>query len=106
MKEKGWREIPIGGLILEAGNAEKYLTGGWRTFRPMFNKEKCKNCLLCWIYCPDSSVKIKQEEVESFYYDYCKGCGICANVCPFDAIQMVEESKYRQEESRQKEGSG
>ena len=34
MKEKGWKEIPLGGLILEAGNAEKYKTGGWRTYRP------------------------------------------------------------------------
>lgn len=105
MKEKGWKEIPIGGLILEAGNAEKYLTGSWRTFRPVVDQEKCRNCLLCWICCPDSSVIVENEEMKGFHYEHCKGCGICANVCPFDAIQMKEESEYKQEESKQKEGS-
>lgn len=105
MRKKGWREIPIGGLILEAGNAEDYLTGGWRTFRPVLDKEKCKNCLLCWMYCPDSSVLLEDEEMAGFYYDHCKGCGICANVCPFEAIQMIEESKYQKEGTEQKEGS-
>jgi len=97
MKEKGWKEIPIGGLILEAGNAEEYKTGSWRTFRPVVDKEKCKNCLLCWIYCPDSSIKVENEKMEGFYYDYCKGCGICKNICPFNAIKMIEESKYQEE---------
>jgi hypothetical protein len=27
-KKKSWKEIPIGGLILEAGNAKEYKTGG------------------------------------------------------------------------------
>ncbi|MBE0478243.1 4Fe-4S binding protein [Candidatus Aerophobetes bacterium] len=104
MKEKSWKEIPIGGLILEAGNAEKYLTGSWRTFRPVLNKEKCTNCLLCWIYCPDSSVIVEEEKTKGFLYSHCKGCGICANVCPFDAIEMIEEAKYRQKQGEQKEG--
>ncbi|MEA3375521.1 MAG: pyruvate synthase, partial [Chloroflexota bacterium] len=26
---KGWKEIPIGGMILEAGNAVEYKTGDW-----------------------------------------------------------------------------
>lgn len=99
MKKKGWKEIPIGGVILEAGNAQKYLTGGWRTFRPLFNKEKCTNCLLCWIYCPDGSVIVEEERVEGFYYEHCKGCGICKEVCPFGAIEMVEEAKYQQEQA-------
>lgn len=93
MSEKKWKEIPIGGMILEAGNAEKYLTGGWRTFRPVVDKEKCTNCLLCWIYCPDLAIKVADEEMRGFFLDHCKGCGICANVCPFKAITMVEESE-------------
>ena len=105
MKEKGWKEIPIGGLIVEAGNAEEYLTGGWRTFRPLVNREKCTNCLLCWIYCPDTSIIVKEEKMEGFYYDHCKGCGICANVCSFKAIEMVEELKYQRERIERKEGS-
>ena len=105
MKEKSWKEIPIGGLILEAGNAEKYLTGDWRTFRPLVDKEKCTNCLLCWIYCPDASVIVEEEQMKGFHYEHCKGCGICKSVCPFKAIKMVEESKYRDGQIDQKEGS-
>jgi len=96
MKEKGWKDIPIGGLILEAGNAERYLTGSWRTFRPVVNEEKCTDCLLCWIYCPDGSIIVEDGKRKGFHYDHCKGCGICADVCPFGAIEMVEESKYRE----------
>ncbi|GAI83538.1 unnamed protein product, partial [marine sediment metagenome] len=40
MKEKNWKEIPLGGLILEAGNAEEYETGSWRTYRPIRDEEK------------------------------------------------------------------
>ena len=28
MKEKGWKDIPLGGLILEPGNAKEYFGAG------------------------------------------------------------------------------
>ena len=85
---KGWKEIPIGGLIVKAGNAEEYKTGDWRTFKPVRDESKCSQCLLCWIYCPDSSIKIKDGEVVGIDYDHCKGCGICAKICPKKCIEM------------------
>jgi len=91
MKEKGWKEIPIGGLILEAGNAEKYQTGSWRTFRPVRDEEKCNHCLICWIYCPDSSIIVEEGKIKGIDYAHCKGCGICSIQCPRKAIKMVEE---------------
>jgi len=87
----GWRSIPIGGLILEAGNAEKYETGDWRAFRPVRDQEKCTNCLLCWIFCPDGAVKVREGKIAEIDLAHCKGCGICAHECPVDAIEMVEE---------------
>lgn len=90
MSEKGWKEIPIGGLITEAGNAERYTTGGWRTFKPIRDKEKCIDCLFCWIYCPDSAVKVSNGKIEGIDYDHCKGCGICAEICPKKCIEMVK----------------
>lgn len=88
-KKKGWKELPIGGLITEGGNAVEYETGSWRTFKPVLNQELCNNCLLCWIFCPDTSVLVQDEKMIGFDYDHCKGCGICAAECPKKAITMV-----------------
>jgi len=90
---KGWKEIPIGGVIVEAGNSARYETGGWRTFRPLVDRQLCKNCLFCWIYCPDSAIEVEDGKVKGINLRYCKGCGICARECPAKAIQMVEEAK-------------
>lgn len=97
-KGTGWKDIPIGGLILEAGNSVDYKTGGWRAFRPVLDPEKCIHCLICWIYCPDSSILTKDEKMLGFDLDHCKGCGICASVCPKDAIEMVEEGEFVKKE--------
>lgn len=88
--QKTWKEIPIGGLITEAGNAMKYNTGDWRTFKPVRDEKKCTNCLLCWVYCPDSSILVKDGKITGVDYGHCKGCGICAEVCPKKCIEMVK----------------
>lgn len=95
MSAKTWQEIPIGGLILDAGNAKTYKTGDWRSDRPILNKEKCINCLTCFIFCPDSSVIVKDGKMEGFDYEHCKGCGICANECPAKCIEMKPEADFR-----------
>lgn len=90
MDKKTWKEIPIGGLITEAGNAAKYKTGSWRTFKPVRDEDKCTNCLFCWVWCPDSAVLVADGKVTGVDYDHCKGCGICSKVCPKQAIEMVK----------------
>ena len=55
----GWKDIPIGGMIVEAGNAVKYPTGNWRAFRPIWDEPRCIHCLQCWIMCPDSSIVVE-----------------------------------------------
>lgn len=92
-KKKSWKEIPIGGKIIESGTAERYKTGGWRTFRPEKNKIKCIDCMQCWIFCPDSAIKVKDGKMVGFDYEHCKGCGICARVCPVKCIDMKKEEK-------------
>jgi pyruvate ferredoxin oxidoreductase delta subunit len=86
-----YREFPPAAVIPEAGNSNDYVTGGWRSERPWRDDEKCTQCLLCWIVCPDSSIHVAGEKVTDFDLDHCKGCGICAQVCPVDAIEMVPE---------------
>jgi len=92
--EKGWRDIPRGAAIMDVGNAREYMTGDWRTIRPVWDREKCIHCLFCWVYCPDSAIKVKDGKVQGIDYDHCKGCGICASECPkrVQAITMIKES--------------
>jgi len=84
-------EFPRGAVIPTAGNSNDYVTGGWRSERPFRDDAKCTQCLLCWVFCPDTSVLVADEKVYDFDLEHCKGCGICAKECPVDAIDMVPE---------------
>jgi len=88
-----WRDMEVGNVVTETGNAALRRTGDWRTQRPIIDKEKCNKCGLCWLHCPDASIK----PLEDGYYEvdlfHCKGCGICAKVCPVGAITMIEEEE-------------
>jgi 2-oxoacid:acceptor oxidoreductase delta subunit (pyruvate/2-ketoisovalerate family) len=89
---KPWRELPVGGRVSPA-NVLQPRTGGWRTgVRPEVDLSACVNCLLCWIYCPDSAVTLDGTTFTGFDCTFCKGCEVCAEVCPVDAISMIEES--------------
>jgi 2-oxoacid:acceptor oxidoreductase delta subunit (pyruvate/2-ketoisovalerate family) len=86
-----WELLPLAGVVSPA-EAPRALTGGWRTGeRPVVELDRCVNCLLCWLYCPDSAIALSGETFTGFDLDYCKGCGICADVCPVAAIAMVPE---------------
>jgi pyruvate ferredoxin oxidoreductase delta subunit len=82
------KNIPRGAVIPEAGTADDYETGGWRTKHPEVDKDKCIDCLVCYMYCPDSSVITKDGKLVGFDLKHCKGCGICAVECKKDAIKM------------------
>ncbi|GAF72784.1 unnamed protein product, partial [marine sediment metagenome] len=89
MDLRGWKDIPIGGLIVEPGNSDTYETGSWRTYKPIHDAEKCTSCLRCWILCPDSAIIVEDGKVVGIDYNHCKGCGICARECP-DKIKKGE----------------
>lgn len=86
-------ELRQGGAIVPAESARQR-TAGWRTgFKPRADLDICVNCTLCWIYCPDSAIVIRDGVFAGFDYDVCKGCAICAEMCPVGAIAMVPEAE-------------
>lgn len=93
-KKLTWRQLPVGD-ILEGGSSLNFKTGNWRSKKPVHIPEKCINCFICWISCPDDAVIVDKEKGKffAFNYDYCKGCGICAHECPRKAIEMKEEGE-------------
>ena len=86
-----WQQLPVGGAVAPE-SAPRPRTGAWRTGeRPESDVARCVNCLLCWLYCPDSAIELDGDRFAGVDLEYCKGCGICAEVCPVEAIAMVAE---------------
>ena len=88
-----WQELTTGVEIYEPATSLLVETGDWRVDVPVFKEDKCKQCLLCVPFCPDSSIPVKDGKRLDFDFKHCKGCGICVEVCPFDAIDFVKEEK-------------
>ena len=88
-----WQEITTGAEIYEPATSLLVETGDWRVMTPVFKEDDFKQCMLCVLYCPDSSIPVKNHKRRDFDLVHCKGCGICAKVCPFKAIEMVKEDK-------------
>jgi 2-oxoacid:acceptor oxidoreductase delta subunit (pyruvate/2-ketoisovalerate family) len=86
-----WQELPVGGIVVPAPELRPR-TGSFRTgLRPEAELAKCVDCLLCWVYCPDSAILLEGTSFGGIDLDHCKGCEICAEVCPTGAIEMVAE---------------
>jgi pyruvate ferredoxin oxidoreductase delta subunit len=89
--ELTWKDIEIGGIVTEPGNASQYRTGEWRSQKPVYDFSRCIKCGVCQIFCPEGCI---QQNTEGYFVAdmfYCKGCGICWRECPAMAITMVEE---------------
>ena len=85
-----WRDMTPGCEIYESGTSALTKTGEWRVVTPKWLQEKCKQCVLCVPFCPDSSIPVKDGKRGEFDLMHCKGCGICITACPFDAIVWKE----------------
>jgi len=66
------------------------LTSAWRSQWPKLDADKCKGCMLCWIFCPETLIDRETRDID---YRYCKGCGVCARECPVHAIDMIREGE-------------
>ena len=89
---KRWQDLPRAGVVAP-GDVERPVTGDWRTAgKPVIDYSHCVNCLLCWIYCPDSAIVLEGTTLAGIDYDFCKGCELCVEVCPAGALEMVSEA--------------
>ncbi len=91
--ELTWKDLEIGSIVVEPGNASQYETGGWRSERPIFDNSKCNKCGLWYVFCPDGCIQQQEDGYFQPNMFYCKGCGICAHEWRRKAITMKEEEE-------------
>jgi pyruvate ferredoxin oxidoreductase delta subunit len=91
--ELTWKDLEIGAIVTEPGNASQYKTGDWRSERPTYDFSKCIKCGICYIFCPEGCIGQNAEGYFEANLFYCKGCGICARECPTGVITMVPEEE-------------
>ncbi len=98
-RELSWPAVPYlgsaqfaGPTIRRRGSAARRETGNWRTERPEIELAKCKRCFLCYLYCPESAMRLDAENFPHVDYDHCKGCMICYEECPTEAISRRMEA--------------
>ncbi len=89
--ELTWKDLEIGSIVVEPGNASQYETGGWRSEKPTYDFNRCIKCGICQIFCPEGCVEQNADGYFEANLFYCKGCGICARECWTQTITMVEE---------------
>jgi len=79
--------------ILAVGNSRLRRTGNWRIFKPSIDYAKCTTCMICFAYCPESAIILRDDKKLAIDYENCKGCLICYKECPPRAIAFEREVK-------------
>ncbi|UCH12668.1 MAG: 4Fe-4S binding protein [Candidatus Omnitrophota bacterium] len=66
-------------------------------FKVKIDKERCKGCKLCVIFCPKQALQeSKKINKKGIYFvelknpDLCIGCSTCAVICPECAIEILK----------------
>lgn len=86
-----WKDTKIGCVLLEEGKAKPFERGDKPPLVPLWDKQMCVRCGLCYLFCPDAAISRTDDGYYEADPDYCKGCGICHRECWFGAISMTEE---------------
>jgi pyruvate ferredoxin oxidoreductase gamma subunit len=99
----GYKNMKIGGLNLNFGNSvTNDLSPSRQGYIPIFLQEKCINCGLCDVTCPDMVFQFQKGEYKNkemmvntgLDYFHCKGCLRCVEICPTGALVRGLESDY------------
>lgn len=83
---------PYEGPWADTKDLKKLPTGEWRSQRPVSNAKKCRQCGMCYIFCPVGCIEEKETHFE-VNLDFCKGCATCVQVCPAGVIKMEPERR-------------
>ncbi|WDL70297.1 4Fe-4S binding protein [Helicobacter winghamensis] len=118
MEYKGWNEFEAGSVLFPFDKKGNEMVGQhadsrvyredssytasvahWRVEKPVFNHDHCINCYFCWVYCPDSSILVRDEKMSGIDYAHCKGCGVCVEVCPTNPKSLLMFNDYETNEA-------
>ena len=93
----GYENAPIGGVLPLPGNTvHNDLTASRMGWMPIFEVEKCIDCGICDIVCPDfcfvwERTADNQIRLKGIDYRYCKGCLRCVESCSTGALRRKME---------------
>ena len=103
----GYLNAPIGGINPCLGNTvTNDLSPSRQGYIPLFLKERCINCGLCFSACPDmvfqfAKGKFKGKDMminQGLDYYHCKGCLRCVDVCPVNALVRGSEAEHEKKQ--------
>lgn len=103
----GYAAAPIGGINPNPGSTVMAdLSPSRQGYIPLFIKEKCINCGLCFSTCPDMVFQFtkgtfqgKEKMInQGLDYYHCKGCLRCVEVCPVQALVKGKEAQVERKE--------
>jgi len=102
-QEWGYQNMPMGGINPRAGSTViADLSPSRQGYIPLFIKERCINCGLCFSACPDMVFQFAKGEYkgremmvnQGLDYYHCKGCLRCVDVCPVNALVRGVEAEH------------
>ncbi|MBI4312234.1 MAG: 2-oxoacid:acceptor oxidoreductase family protein [Chloroflexi bacterium] len=99
----GYLDAPTGGVVVNPGNSVlKDLSVSRNGFLPAFHREKCVDCAVCDLVCPDFCFAWAKERkadgseairLKGIDYKFCKGCMKCIDACPTLALTREREEE-------------
>lgn len=100
----GYENAPIGGINPQIGSTVVNDLSSTRDgYIPLFIPERCIQCALCDITCPDIVFQFREGEYKGRKmmvnhgpdYHHCKGCLRCVEICPSEALVAGLEKNHQ-----------
>ena len=90
------RAVPFGcATPAPVGEQPMMMTGNWREYRPVIDREICNLCMNCVVFCPDACWQLNAAEDEVVWNaTYCKGCQVCTTECSTNALSKAYELDF------------